>query len=178
MRLFACLKVPDGALPAIEEASKPLAGALGVRMLPPENWHITLKFIGEVGSAEQVGRIEEALSCVKFSPFEVLLAGAGAFPDVHRPRAIWIGGKSPGCVDLATKVAEALSFLGLPHERFAIHLTVARAPKTVADIEDFLAQNRERSVCSFVADRFQLMKSRLTPSGAFYEVIKEYHAQR
>ena len=178
MRLFVGLKVPTSAYPAIEEASAPLVDALGVKMLPPDNYHLTLKFIGDVEGDEAVKRIAEALASVKFSPFEILLMGAGAFPDQHRPRAIWIGGKSPGCVDLATKIAEALSFLKLPHEHFTIHLTVARAPKTIADIEDFLVKNKEGTVCSFTADKFQLMKSKLTPVGAIYEVLREYSAQQ
>lgn len=176
MRLFVGLRVPSSAYPAIQEASAPLVDALGVKMLPQDNYHLTLKFIGDVEDEKKVKEIENALSSIHFSPFEILFMGSGAFPHPDRPRAIWIGGKSPGCVDLATKIAEALSFLNLPHEKFTIHLTVARAPKSIADIEDFLHKHREGTVCSFTADRFQLMKSKLTPAGATYEVIKEYSA--
>jgi len=176
MRLFVALKVPPQTYPAIQQASSPLVDALGVRMMPPENWHLTLKFIGDVEEGK-VKEIEDALSAVRFSPFEILLMGSGAFPSPHSPNAIWIGGRSIGCVDLVTKIAEALSFLNLPQERFTIHLTVARAPKRIADIEDFLNKHREGTVCSFTADRFQLMKSELTPVGAVYEVIKEFNAQ-
>ena len=177
MRLFVGLKVPPEAYPAIEKASAPLVDALGVKMLPPDNWHLTLKFIGDAEDERKVKEIGEALASVHFSPFEILLMGAGAFPDPDRPRAIWIGGKSPGCVDLATKIAEALAFLKLPHEHFTIHLTVARAPKSIADIEDFLVMNKDKEVCSFTADRFQLMKSTLTPAGAVYEVLNEFGAE-
>jgi len=177
MRLFVGLQLPSATYPAIEKASAPLVDALGVKMLPQDNWHLTLKFIGDVEDEKRVKEIADALDFVKFSPFEILLIGSGAFPDPDRPRAIWIGGKSIGCVDLATKIAEALSFLKLPHEHFTMHLTVARAPKSIADIEDFLVMNKNKEVCSFTADRFQLMKSKLTPVGAIYEVLKEYEAQ-
>lgn len=177
MRLFVGLKVPSSVHPAIEAASSPLVDALGVRMVPPENWHLTLRFIGETQDEAMMRKIEDALSSVRFSPFEILLMGSGAFPSEHSPNAIWIGGKSPGCVDLVTKIAEALSFLALPQERFTIHLTVARAPKRIADIEDFLVKNKEGTVCSFTADKFQLMKSKLTPVGAVYEVLREYKAE-
>ena len=96
MRLFVGLKIPLQAHPAIEAASSPLVDALGVRMMPPENWHLTLKFIGDVQDDAVVKRIEDALSSVRFSPFEMLLMGAGAFPNPHSPNAIWIGVKSPG----------------------------------------------------------------------------------
>ena len=164
-------------LPSVQEASAPLVDALGVKMVEKENLHLTLKFIGDAdeGTAQ---RIVDSLSTIKFSPFGVSLSGAGAFPNEHFPRAIWIGGKSDGAGKLAAQIEAALSFLPLKKEKFAVHLTVARAPKSVGDIEDFLVKNKGKEICSFTADRFQLIKSRLTPVGPIYEVIKEYPAQQ
>ena len=65
--------------------------------------------------------------------------------------------------------------LNLKKEKFAVHLTVARAPKSVADIEDFLQKTGE--VCSFPASSFVLVRSKLTPAGPVYEAIKEYFAE-
>ena len=164
-------------LPSVQEASAPLVDALGVKMVEKENLHLTLKFIGDAdeGTAKRIG---DALASVKFAKFDILLSGAGAFPNEHFPRAIWIGGKSDGAGKLAAQIEAALSFLPLKKEKFAVHLTVARAPKSVGDIEDFLVKNKGKEICSFTADRFQLIKSRLTPVGPIYEVIKEYPAQQ
>ncbi|VVC00241.1 RNA 2',3'-cyclic phosphodiesterase [uncultured archaeon] len=175
MRLFVGIKVPASALPAVEKASAPLVDALGVKMVEKENLHLTLKFIGDTDE-ETAKKIEDALSAIKFSPFSVSLSGSGAFPDRHFPRAIWIGGKSEGAEKLAVEVEKALSFLNLKKERFTVHLTVARAPKSVGDIEDFLA-SVTGEVCGFEATSFLLIKSKLTPVGPVYEVIKEYKAQ-
>lgn len=172
MRLFVAIRLPKEALPAVLEAARPLDGALGARPLAPENLHLTLKFIGDA-DAEKAKRIETALSAIRFQPFPVSLSGAGAFPSQNVPRAIWIGGKSEGAESLAAKAEEALSFLNLPKEKFAVHLTVARS-KGVADIEDFL---RTGEVCSFEARSFSLMKSTLTPAGACYEVLREFPAE-
>ncbi len=177
MRLFVGLPVPPEAYPAVEQASAPLVDALGVKMLPPENWHITLRYIGEADKG-MAQKIAEALASVRFSPFEVLLMGAGAFPSEQVPRAIWIGCKSMGCVDLATKIEEALAFLKLPQSHFSIHLTVARAPKSIADIEDFINKHKQGEVCAFTARKFQLIKSTLTPIGAIYETLREFEAER
>ena len=174
MRLFAGIMLPPEALPAVQKASEPLDGALGVKMVGQENLHLTLKFLGDVEDA-QAARVAGALSQVRFSPFPVSLSGAGAFPNRHFPRAIWIGGKSEGAEKLAAGVEEALSFLNLKKEKFAVHLTVARAPKSVADIEDFLQKTGE--VCSFPASSFVLVRSKLTPAGPVYEAIKEYFAE-
>lgn len=178
MRLFAGIRLPAPALPPVQEASAPLVGALGVKMVEKENLHLTLKFIGEVGDTTTAKRIEDALSAIKFSPFSVSLSGAGAYPNEHFPRAIWIGGKSEGAENLAAQLENALSFLPLKKEKFTVHLTVARAPKSVGDIEDFLLKNKGKEICSFSVSSFQLIKSKLTPAGPVYEVIKEYTAQQ
>ena len=175
MRLFVGIKVPPSALPAIQSASAPLVDALGIKMVEKGNLHLTLKFIGDAdeGAAK---RIEDALAGVRFTSFGVSLSGAGAFPNSHFPRAIWIGGKSDGAEKLALQVENALSFLPLKKEKFAVHLTVARAPKSVGDIEDFLVLNMEKEICVFAVSSFGLIKSKLTPVGPIYEVIKEYPA--
>ncbi|MCX8174842.1 MAG: RNA 2',3'-cyclic phosphodiesterase [Candidatus Micrarchaeota archaeon] len=176
MRLFVGIRIPQEVLPQIRAACQPLSDALGVRMVGEKNLHLTLKFIGEVDE-EGERMVQDALSRVEFAPFEVLLCGAGAFPSRHFPRAIWIGGRSEGCQRLAAKVEEALCFLGLKKEKFAIHLTVARSPKGTADIEEFLEKNAGRQICSFVASSFCLFRSTLLPQGPVYEVLREYKAQ-
>ena len=172
MRLFVAIRLPQEIIPAVERASLPLRSALGARLLPQQNWHITLKFIGETPH-EKLGQIQAALGAVKFKPFFVHLFGAGAFPSERVPRAIWIGGKSPGAAELAAKVDDALSFLSLPRERFSLHLTIARS-KGAADIEEFL---KTGEVGEFEVRSFCLMKSSLWASGANYEVLKEFAAQ-
>lgn len=173
MRLFVAIIPSRECLMPISSAAKPLEGALGARVLPQDNWHITLKFIGEADGM-RAERIGAALASIRFQPFSVSLFGAGAFPSERVPRAIWIGGESKGAVGLAAEIEDALSFLGLPHEPFSVHLTVARS-KGVADIGEFVA--KAGGVCEFEARSFFLMKSKLTPAGASYEVIREFHCE-
>jgi len=146
---------------------------MGVRALLPGDWHLTLRFIGDIGEAK-AKEIERALSVVHFAPFTVHLRGAGAYPDAHFPRAIWIGGESQGAERLAAEIGKALLPFSLQPERFSVHVTVARS-KGAGDIEDFLKQTGE--VGGFEARSFVLMKSSLLPQGAVYEVLREYRAQ-
>jgi len=172
MRLFIAIKIPKTALPGIARASTLLEGS-GARILPAENLHITLKFIGEVSEGKVAG-IETALSAICFSPFNVTLSGAGAFPTEKFPRAIWLGGKSEGAEELAAKVESAISFHGLKDEKFALHLTVARSNGD-AKIGEFVRNTK--NVGSFEVRSFFLMKSFLSKSGAAYAVVKEFTAK-
>jgi 2'-5' RNA ligase len=175
MRLFVSISPPQECNGRIEAAAAPLKDALGVKVLPPDNWHITLAFIGDVPEAKAQDAIR-ALSSVSFAPFKVWLSGAGAFPDIRFPRAIWIGGESSGCAALAIEVCSALEKAGIAVDRkkFSIHLTVARS-KSAGDIDDFLKKTKE--VCEFEARSFYLMESRLLPHGASYRVVKEFQTR-
>ena len=173
MRLFVAIRLPEECRPAVARATSPLDGALGARLLEPENWHLTLRFVGEAGEAD-AKRIIGALAGIKFAPFAVKLSGAGAYPSYEVPRAIYVGGESEGAKELAKKVEETLSFLHLAPEKFSVHLTVARS-KGIADIEEFVQKTGE--VCSFQAKSFCLMRSVLGAQGAAYEVLREYPAQ-
>ena len=175
MRLFVALLPPREAHVAIENAALPLQDALGVKALPPDNWHITLFFIGEADET-RIGAIGDALSAIEFSPFTVSLFGAGAYPSIEFPRAIFIGGKSEGAEELAGKIGKALAAIGVRGDgkKFSMHLTVARS-KTAGDIEEFVRKTGD--VCKWEASSFFLMKSTLLPHGAKYDIIKEFPAK-
>jgi len=173
LRLFVAIPVPSALHPAVSRAAGPLRDCLGVRLILPGSYHLTLRFIGDTDE-EKARRIGEALSAVAFTPFSVRLFGAGAYPDVHFPRAIFIGGKSKGAEALSAEIGKALLPFSLPKEKFSVHLTVARS-KGAGDIDLFLKETGE--VGQFEARFFVLMKSILLPQGASYEVLREYPAQ-
>jgi len=173
MRLFVAIPVPSAVHASISQAAEPLRDCMGVRTLPPENYHMTLRFIGDA-DGEKAKKIGEALSAVRFAPFTVVLRGAGAYPNVQFPRAIFVGGESKGAEMLSAEIENALLPFGLQREKFSVHLTVARS-KGAGDIEDFLKKTGE--VCSFEVNSFALMKSRLMAHAASYEVLREYRAE-
>lgn len=173
MRLFAAIRVPPQIHPGIAQAATHLHERMGVREIAPENWHLTLRFMGDVDDSA-AGKIADALAGVRFAPFTVRLSGAGAYPSADFPRAIFIAGESKGAEELAMKVDAALAPFNLQKERFSVHVTVARS-RGAGDIGDFLKLAGE--VGSFEASSFCLMKSTLMAHQAAYETLREYFAQ-
>lgn len=105
------------------------AGA-DVKWVEEENFHLTLKFLGEVESA-QLPELRVALSRASsdFPPFAFRLGELGAFPSLRRPRVIWAGVKAPTLLpELARRVEGEMTALGFPREErsFSPHLTLGR----------------------------------------------------
>jgi RNA 2',3'-cyclic 3'-phosphodiesterase len=132
LRLFVAVKVPSETRDVIDEAIDPWRERFPrARWVPPENWHITLKFLGATyprlrGWVEAgIGRAASAQA-----PFEMRLRCFGSFPSPGRARVLWAG---PGADEeplsaLASAVDDELSG-EFPRERraFHAHLTVARS---------------------------------------------------
>ena len=68
------------------------AAGAGVGWVAPENMHLTLKFLGDVG-VEDIPNVCEAVreAAAGAAPFTLQVSGAGAFPNLSRPRVIWLG---------------------------------------------------------------------------------------
>ena len=134
MRLFVAIRLPKEMIPAVERAAAPLDGALGARVLPRESYHLTLKFLGETPN-ERLEEIKQALSKIKFQPFDVHLSGAGAFPSKGIPRAIWIGGESQGAGELAQKIYLFDTFEKPDKKSFAFRTVLQSFERTLEDVE-------------------------------------------
>ena len=124
IRLFVALSLPA----AIKEQLAMLSGGIpGARWVPPENYHLTLRFIGEVESwrAEEV---DEALANIRARPFMLSLRGLGLFEKAGRISSLWVGVEKTDQLGLLqAKVETALQRIGLEPERkrFAPHVTLA-----------------------------------------------------
>ena len=93
MRLFIALTPPPDVQRHVWDAFAPLrARVLPVKWVPPENVHLTLKFLGEV-AAERQAEISGALASAAQGTKTITLCvrGAGAFPNTRAPRVIWAG---------------------------------------------------------------------------------------
>src|SRR5438552_2020131 len=93
MRLFVAVDMPDVVKDALErEVVAPLRAAVdGARWTRPDGRHLTLKFLGEVGD-DRVRMVEDALEPAGGGGvFDASLGDVGAFPNVRRPRVLWVG---------------------------------------------------------------------------------------
>jgi 2'-5' RNA ligase len=105
--------------------------ARGIRWVGPDALHLTLRFLGSTPEdrvASAAAAVAEASGVT--GPFEVLLAGSGAFPGASAPRALWLGidAGGPELAALARALDTALASRGWPSDPrpFRAHLTLAR----------------------------------------------------
>ena len=101
----------------------------GIRWVPQANFHLTLKFLGDIEETK-IEPIAQALELAlrPFPRFTINAKDLGVFPDLKRPRVLWIGLEGKKLLELASKIKTALDPLGFVPEkkRFKPHLTVGR----------------------------------------------------
>jgi 2'-5' RNA ligase len=185
VRLFVALEIPAAVrdnLAAFLKDMRVLSEKLGdkrVRWVRPENLHVTLKFIGEVGPAKLEG-IRGALAGVRSdAPLDLRFQGLGFFPDEKRPAVLWTGlDASANLPALANEVDQALESQGIAREKraFAPHLTLARfAPPVLHEkLRAGIEKNRECEFGGFQTREFHLIESKLKPSGAEYTTLQSF----
>ena len=175
MRLFVAVDVDDSIREKVKPILKELSGVSGVKAVEPENLHITLLFLGEVGE-EKLARIEERLSEVTFQPFKISFEGVGAFPNPGSPRVVWIGVKEEGeLTRLANSVYEKLKKLGFRRDKdFKAHLTVGRVKRKNPEVEDIVRKYSSESFGEMEVRDFRLKQSILTPKGPIYKDLRVF----
>src|SRR6266436_1167483 len=101
------------------------SGVPGAKWVDPGNFHLTLRFIGEIGE-DVAADIDDALGRLRARRFTLQLARTGVFGG-DRPRALWVGvERQPEMILLRDKIEQALIRIGLDPEprRFAPHVTL------------------------------------------------------
>ena len=179
MRLFIGLTFPKKLRERIYRAARVLREEeMPVRWIGLDNFHVTLKFLGEVRS-EAVPPIEAAMVKVASATksFSTELAGFGAFPTIRRPRLLWVGlGATAALRCLKQDLEWSMGDCGFDAETRAFHphITLGRADdrdgagafrgldQLVADME-FSAEVKVRSV--------DLIRSNVSKDGARYRVL-------
>ena len=179
IRAFVAVDLEPQTVQQIAEAVATLRPRMpGVRWLPPANFHLTLKFLGDIDDAE-VAPIVAALErdLCPFSCFTINAKGLGVFPGLKRPRIMWVGLVGDELKVLASRVEKSLIPFGFAAERraFTPHLTVGRwrqfngSSKEIGDeIEKWTTHDFGRST----VDEVILFQSVLKPEGANYHRLK------
>ena len=134
-RLFIGVPLSEAARLAL---SRQIPSFLPGKPSPLENWHFTLRFIGDTEPAQRAKLIDR-LQATRFgNPFEVEFDKLGAFPNPGRARVVWIGvGKGREALErIAEKAEAAVVDSGFSPEarKFSAHLTVSRLkqPESIA----------------------------------------------
>jgi len=172
LRAFFAVALSDEARACAVRSIETLRAAVqaDVRWVPAENQHLTLKFLGEIGEDRVdalVARASAKLAAV--APFELALAGFGAFPSAREARVLWLGvSRGAGFLaKIARKLDGASRVAGAERERrpFSAHLTLGRLREPArVEIERLAAPTAPPWIVSEVV----LYESRLAPDGARY----------
>ena len=150
-----------------------------VKWVAAQHMHWTLKFLGDVELLDiprvckAVGRAVEPLAA-----FHVEAKGAGAFPDVHRPRTVWIGtGRgSEQMIELHDAIEFELAKLGYRSEnrRFRPHLTIGRvrhSPGGIGELGQLIEKHADFDGGLTHVDEVVVFSSVLGPDGPTHEPL-------
>ena len=174
LRLFVGLGLPEDLRDTLAMLERGIPGA---RWIESDNYHITLRFIGEVAE-DQAEDIDSALGGVQAAPFALSLAGVGHFGKLRKARSVWAGVEANEALNrLQAGVGSAIVRAGFPAEarKFRPHVTLARIKgETGHHVANFLSEHGDFRAPPFEVRAFILYESQLTRHGAQYRALQSY----
>ncbi|SCW71416.1 2'-5' RNA ligase [Rhizobium mongolense subsp. loessense] len=166
-RLFTALEIPRNAAMSL---SLLRGGLPGARWIDVENYHITLRFIGDV-DGRTADEIVERLDRIDRPEFQIRLDGIGSFGS-KKPHSVWAGvSPSPEMYALQAEIERICQRIGLPPDprKFTPHVTLARMKSSrVDDVVHYLSSRGNFQTSSFTVPRFVLLSSRESVGGGPY----------
>ncbi|CUU11404.1 MAG: RNA 2',3'-cyclic phosphodiesterase [Fimbriimonadales bacterium] len=183
MRLFVAVLIPPDLMHRLAQEQARLKRHLpdrALRWVAPENFHITLLFLGEQPE-ERLSAIREAVqqASSEVAPFTIQVQGLGVFPNWNRPQVLW-SGVEQGTAPL-TQLAQRLqqNLLETPERKpFHAHITLARIKEGQSDLAKRLLMQVEprknHLFGAYEASHISLMLSELTPQGSRYTELERF----
>ena len=185
-RLFVAVNLPDAIkdrIAAISETLRKNAGPSTFRWSERDQYHVTLKFLGETGD-EKVSSVIECVREVsaKHRAFDLSLGSIGTFGEGARLKNVWVGltGDVVSLRNLAEELERELEPLGFPPEGrgYSPHITIVRAGRETTLDERIRLEAALRELDPleepFHVGTMELMKSRTLPEGAVYEALRRF----
>ena len=174
IRLFAAIALPEDVAEGLAVRQYGLEGA---RWRPEETMHITLRFFGDVRE-DKADDLDAELSGIGGSPFEISLAGVGAFGEGDNINAIWAGVvDNPQLSQLAARYEAAARRAGVKVDSrvYRPHVTLAymRHPDP-RDVAVWVQSHNLLKSPPFAVDGFGLYSSHRTSEGSRYRLEREY----
>ncbi|MCZ6620564.1 MAG: RNA 2',3'-cyclic phosphodiesterase [Deltaproteobacteria bacterium] len=179
IRAFVGVRIDPKMTQKISEVQSQLTRSLtGIRWVVQENLHFTLKFLGAV-EEEKITSIIKAVGRVvrPAQPFSLTAGGIGVFPDIRKPRVLWVGLEAQGLQTLSQEVEAALEPLGFAPEKrgFKPHLTVGRWRNFTAKAQRLKEEIDHWKDHDFGQSRVEevvIFQSILKPNGAVYSPLQ------
>lgn len=177
IRAFVGIPLPGEAADALEAAQ---AGIPAGRVVPHDNFHVTIAFLGEQ-PRPVLEDVHHALDGVRVPGFRLRIEGLGMFGGA-RPRVLFAEvAPEPVLSQLRRKVLRAVHEAGieLGRERFHPHVTLARfgdglRGEDAAEMQAFVARRIGVRAGPFPVESFGLYRSHLGRAGPTYEILADY----
>jgi len=193
LRTFIAVELDQELKATLAEIQARLRGAVpprAVRWVQPEGIHLTLKFLGDT-PLDKVEHVKSALvrAAGQIPAFTITVGGVGCFPDVRRPRVVWVGVQEPSgsLARLWQAVESHVAPVGFPTEKrpFSPHLTLGRVQRYASGTE---ARDIGQAVAALAAETAgaqdemavsaaAYIRSDLRPTGAVYTTLTEARLQ-
>ena len=184
IRTFFAVKIPRQSLEDIEKILVVLKGQIPrrVKWVAAKSMHVTLKFIGDFIESHKVPMRKDLLSFTRgFGKMEIMFTELGGFPNLNKPRVIWIGLKYPESLRELAKVVDSLgNKYGYPKEvrKFSPHVTLGRVRRDAKNydrerIGNFIKEYRQIEIAPFICAKLFFIQSTLTPAGPIYSTLAE-----
>lgn len=166
-RLFTALEIPRNAAMSL---SLLRGGLPGARWIDVENYHITLRFIGDV-DGRTADEIVDRLDRIDRPEFQMQLTGVGSFGS-KKPHSVWAGvSPAPEMYALQAEIERICQRLGLPSDprKFMPHVSLARLRSSrLEDVVEYLSGRGNFQTSPFAVSRFVLLSSRDSVGGGPY----------
>lgn len=181
LRLFIGIKTePLPLLLTIRSDLKKVLQASQVNWVDPSNYHITLKFLGDV-EPYYINSINQLIKhlALKIRSFTLQYNEVGIFGTKKQPRVIWFGFKDQDTIhELQASIENSLTDLGFMAEEktFHPHLTLARI-KNIQDTKplmNYIELNNPKIEGEITIKEFQLFQSVLQPEGPVYSIVQQF----
>jgi 2'-5' RNA ligase len=187
IRAFIAIPLPTpllDRLAALQRRLERQTPARSIRWVRAQGIHLTLKFLGDTPT-EKLPEIKTALAAVArhVPACTFTVEGLGCFPNLHRPRVVWVGIDEPAgrLGALQNAIEEVMTPLGYPPEKrgFSPHLTLGRMGRRAsrddaAQVGEVVAGTTIEPLAEVTADRFALIRSVLKSAGAEYTTLHEF----
>jgi len=186
LRLFVAISMPEAVRDKVLSSQQELQRMLprdAVRWTNPAQFHLTLRFLGDV-PVERVPALQEAVNavCARAPALRLRAQGIGFFPNARSPRVIWIGihDGEGRLADLQKKIEFAVqSFApGPAAEKFAGHVTLGRVKSLKRpEVEKLTAHAQavsDRLFGEWTATEIELIRSDRLPTGACHTLLSPF----
>jgi 2'-5' RNA ligase len=152
-----------------------------IKWVDPEHMHLTLKFMGET-PLDKLVQIKQSIHQVVsgFPSFKIEIKALGMYPNIKRPRVIWLGiNDENNLILLHNQLDQALKDEGIKPEKrpFYPHLTIGRVRRSadqesIRQIGKILSQYKISSLGKVEINELVYYQSVLTPQGPIYTILQ------